>query len=211
MSINSIRLGLATTAALAVTSVVAIAPAEALVFNFAGASRTQQSQFVFNESGISVTAKGFPNPGSNNVVQNTSGLGVRSRPGILDIDQIDGRFPAEAINLSFSKTIRLISATFASVDSDDDFSLFLDGNFLGSAGIPGGNIFDFSPFSIVGDQLGFGTTDLSDDYYLSAVEVKAVPTPAAVLPVLLGMGTAALRKKKHEGEEELAITSTEDA
>lgn len=41
--------------------------------------------------------------------------------------------------------------------------------------------------------------------------LTVVPTPAAVLPALLGMGTAAFRKKKREGEGELAIAGAEEA
>lgn len=41
--------------------------------------------------------------------------------------------------------------------------------------------------------------------------IDVVPTPAAVLPALLGMGTAALRKKKHDGEEELVLGGADEA
>lgn len=40
--------------------------------------------------------------------------------------------------------------------------------------------------------------------------LAVVPTPAAVLPALIGMGTAALRKKKREGEEELVAVGVEE-
>ena len=41
-------------------------------------------------------------------------------------------------------------------------------------------------------------------------EIAVVPTPAAVLPALFGMGTAAFRKKKREGEDELVSVGAEE-
>ncbi len=55
----------------------------------------------------------------------------------------------------------------------------------------------------IGGLGGFG--GLSSDGSTVAGSVAVVPTPAAVLPGLMGLGTAAFRKKKKEGEEEIAV------
>lgn len=207
MSINSIGLGIATTAALAVSSVVAVAPAQALTFNFSnGGARTGPNEIVFTDapSGITATATGSAAGGVLGVVQDSfdRGLGVRSR--LFDSNQIDGFGADETLNLSLSKKVNLVSATFGAVGFDDDFRLLVGGSQFLDADIPFGNIFSFSP-SPMGTQFGFTVTGFNDDYFLSAIEVTPVPTPAAVLPALIGMGTAAFRKKKREGEEEMAM------
>lgn len=48
------------------------------------------------------------------------------------------------------------------------------------------------------------TTQISENGN-SSFSITAVPTPAAVLPALIGMGTAAFRKKKHEEEKDLVV------
>lgn len=52
----------------------------------------------------------------------------------------------------------------------------------------------------IGGLGGFGA--LTSDGTTISGAITAVPTPAAVLPGLIGMGTAAFRKKKQEKEEE---------
>lgn len=54
----------------------------------------------------------------------------------------------------------------------------------------------------IGGLGGFG--GLSSDGSTISGQVAVVPTPAAVLPGLIGLGTAAFRKKKKAGEETLA-------
>jgi hypothetical protein len=49
--------------------------------------------------------------------------------------------------------------------------------------------------------LGFSVLNGSDDYFLSGVTVETIPTPA-LLPGLIGMGLAALRKRKGEQAEQ---------
>lgn len=76
------------------------------------------------------------------------------------------------------------------------------------------------------DRLGFGTlsfqfagfspllTNIAANKSASTTfssQVAVVPTPAAVLPALIGMGTAAFRKKKQEGEDELALADAKEA
>lgn len=217
ISINSIRIGLATTAALTVSSIIAVAPAQALEISFSGTPRTG-TQFEFNGPNGIFTATGSYNGNSTAVVTQTNlGLGVRS--ALIDQFQVDGLGSTETLNLSFLESVRLRSATFATIGYGNAFKLVVDnGQQVIEQLIPGASIFNgfvsspisFSP-SPTGTNFGFSVTDSNDAYYLSAIDVTAVPTPAAVLPALIGMGTAAFRKKKHEGEEELAFSGVEEA
>ena len=103
-------------------------------------------------------------------------------------------------------TFNLIRATLERDSNDPDFDLSIFGEFVTSAGpsLGLGNLtFQFAGDGLVAGDPGRATS------FSSSLEV--VPTPAAVLPALLGMGTAAFRKKKHEDEEELAIANGEEA
>lgn len=55
---------------------------------------------------------------------------------------------------------------------------------------------------------GFGTLASANGATVAG-SAAVVPTPAAVLPALFGMGTAAFRKKKREGKDGLALAGTE--
>lgn len=193
---------------LTVTAVLQAAPAQALVFDF-GDSFDIEPSFSFSQGSIDVTATGAVASGSPRFVAQTGfGLGVRSQR--RDSNQIDGLGPDETLNLEFSEQVSLVSATFSRVGFLDEFRLLVDGTQFIAADIPNSDplaslfdldvgIFNFSP-SPTGSLFGFTVTDRNDDYFLRAVEVTPVPTPAAVLPGLFGMGFAALRKKRQTDE-----------
>lgn len=189
---------------LTVTAVLQTAPAQALVFDFRDSFDIEPS-FNFSQEGIDVTATAAAPGPSRVVVQSGVGLGVRL-PSSGDNFQIDGLGPDETLNLEFSEQVNLVSATFSRVGFFDEFRLLVDGTQFVQANILGGNlsdtdigIFNFSP-SPTGSLFGFTVTDWNDDYFLRAVEVTPVPTPAAVLPGLFGMGMAAFRKKNQHQE-----------
>lgn len=185
------------------------APAQAATFTYTF-SGGPANPYVFSGPAplINVTAN------TGNVVQGSDGLGIWQ--GGLDSFQVDGLGANEILSLTFNQTVRVVSATFRRVGTDlvglgllnDDFRLLVDGVSVLTADIPGGNIldtgtgtFNFSPSIAQGSVLGFGTVDFSDDYFLSSVTVETIPTPA-LLPGLLAMGAAALRKRKSEVAEE---------
>lgn len=197
----------------AIAAVVSIQPAEAMQVNIGfGGSGPQPGNFpgvpsldfIDPVSGLKVTATATDETGTaRNVFQFNGGLGVTT-PGDLAWNgrstQIDGFGPDEILNLSFDKTVRLISAKFGAVGRNDDFSLTVDDLLAGFADIPSNNIYTFAG-TYISQEFGFSTRDFRDDYYLRSVKVEIIPTPAAVLPALAGIGTAALRRKKREQEE----------
>ena len=199
-------------AAVSITaSTVAAAPAQALAlsFDFAGPPNSVAPSFQFTNGSLSVIAT----PQAGNVVRNSLGLGVRNA-NTDNTDQIDGftTIPApqftDRLTLTFNQSVKILSATFRSVGLTDDFRLFLDGSSVLDADIPGGNLFDsdtgtfsFSPSIAYSSVLGFGVTGSNDDYYLSGITVQPIPTPA-LLPGLVGMGIAALSKRKGEATKE---------
>jgi len=208
---GALAFGVATTAA-----VVSIQPAEAIVVNLGlGGSGPLPGNFpgvpslVITDpaTGLQVTATGTDTNGNTrNVFQFNGGLGVttdndESWNGAAT--QIDGfSVPlglAEILNLDFNKQVRLISAKFKNVQKNDDFGLIVDNSFIGKSDIPGNNVYTFSG-TYISQSFGFTAPNFNDDFYLKEVEVEIIPTPAAVLPGLMGMGAAAFRKKKQTGE-----------
>lgn len=152
------------------------------------------------------------------LLQTLDGLAVNA-PGFTDAPfQVDG---SESISFDFgNQLIKAVSATFRRVGTDvvipffgnvggnDDFDIAVDGNSIfGSADIPGGNFFDTGVGTFTfdaatfpaGKVLTFTAPGFDDDYTLSSLSVETIPTPA-LLPGLLGMGAAALRKRKQEAE-----------
>lgn len=183
------------------------APARALLIDFSGSGgpNVARSMSFGDPDGIFVTAtgesQGLFNPNSSlrrNVFQNGNGLGVTFNTSSAEDNRVDGLGLDETLNLSFLQPVNLIAATFKSVDRSDEFRLLVNGEQFVDADIPGrrfNNTFTFTP-SPVGTVFGFSVTDWDDDYLLKAIEVTPVPTPAAVLPALIGMGAAAFRRKK---------------
>lgn len=98
----------------------------------------------------------------------------------------------------------MLSAVFSGLESDssDDFQLLVNGNPF--FGVDGANVpsvpFIFNPAAGPAQSFGFTVTDGNDNFFLESLEVETVPTPA-LLPSLLGMGMAALRKRRNEATE----------
>ncbi len=170
----------------------------------------------YNVNGISLTATGTQASGaSRNVYASLFGLGVTSRaPGILGTigaigsgeNQIDGGITlGETLNLTFNNTaVRLISATFGRVGTNDNFKLLVDGNTFIAADIPGGNLLDFDigKFSFnpapTGRVFGFTVADNNDDYLVKYVEVEAVPEPITMAGIAVGSGFGVLLRRKYK-------------
>ncbi len=185
-----------------VVSLVGGQAAEAVTFNFQGGPKTEGSIF-FSEQGIGVTATAN---GNGQVAQRANGLGVKG--GRLDSPQLDGLGKDETLELTFDQQIILTSATFSRVGFNDEFKLFVDGDKLVAADIPGGNLFDkgsgtfdftyFAKPDRTGSVLGFTVTDFNDDYFLSSIEVEEVPEPLTILGSLSALGMGVLLKKQQK-------------
>jgi hypothetical protein len=212
---NSIfqKLAFATTGAVVICATAHTNPAQAaqFVYDFTGANSTQNS-FDFTVNGLTVTATGYSqiNPFIPAQVRQTSnGLGIKSSLIDLQPGQVDGFGANESLLLDFSpKNVRLLSATFGKVGSNDEFRLFVDGNQLISADIPGGNfqdngvgIFNFENLSgTTGSQFRFTVTDFNDGYTLKGAVFQRVPESASIAPLFafaaLSAGSALKLKQK---------------
>lgn len=189
--------------------------ASAATFNFAGPER-EATTFSFSEDGIGLVASSgnfidptdtiLPALPGQTVTQAAGGLGVDR----FDLGPLEGDPPVingatDLLILTFDRLVRFDSISFSRVDADDDFDLALDGVFI----IEDENILAMNPYVFgsgvtgyavaigadsVGGALGFG----GDDFRVKAIDVTAVPAPAA-LPLLLaalaGLGYAARRRR----------------
>ena len=206
MSVTTIlkRLSIATAGATTIALATAsAASAASITFDFSGNGGKQQS-FNLVEDGLSVTATGELVDGSSrDVFKDGDVFGVfRGGEEITQIDCVNDD-KRETLNLDFDNLVTLLSATFAKVDSNDEFKLFVDGNQLVSdTDIPDGGTFDFTSSNATGTVLGFSIGDSNDDYFLKSVEVQEVPEPTSILGSLLvsGFGTMFYKKRKKQSD-----------
>ena len=185
-------------------------PAHALTFDFAGISSSSVNPSLsFNQGGINLDITA--GPAGRNVFQNNRGLGVTvAVRGDRDSNQIDSSGiilgEEERLNLQFSETVRLVSATFRNVQGDDEFRLSFNGtNFDYALPRNGRTPFNF-PTGTTDDLFAFIATG-DNDFFLSAVDVTAVPVPVAVLPGLVGLAAATIRSKK-QSETDISKINT---
>ncbi|MDV3353331.1 PTPA-CTERM sorting domain-containing protein [Leptolyngbyaceae cyanobacterium CCMR0082] len=163
--------------------------------------------------------------GNGVVTQTADGLGLARVLSVAPPEQVDGLALNGPDFLDFdfgSRFVNIVSATFRRVGTNvpidevgevgnDDFSLAVDGNsVIEIADIPGGNgldsgigTFDFTPLLLPsGNVWRFSAPELDDDYTIASLTVTSeeIPTPA-VLPGLIGMGVAFMRKRRGEAAD----------
>ncbi|MGB5969722.1 MAG: PEP-CTERM sorting domain-containing protein [Spirulinaceae cyanobacterium] len=184
-------LSLSTFAVAASLAVANANPAQAgtLTYDLGGSNQSSAEFLVapVGSDGPTISVTGSEAGVAKNVRRRSNGVGVQ---GSNNGGQIDGRGgDFETLLLEFDKTVRIISANFAAVQNNDEFTLLVDGNeFVTSEDIVN-NFFDFSSLSGgVGKQFGFTVRELNDDYRLAGITVETVPEPASVL-ALLALGT----------------------
>ena len=118
-------------------------------------------------------------------------------PFISDIDLDDGVSTDKA-------QFNITSAIFSeSAINPGNFELSLDGDFISSTN---------TTLGIGNLTLQFaqaGAYGVNPTKTTNSTSLTVVPTPAAVLPGLVGMATAAFRKKKQEEDNELATVGAE--
>lgn len=180
------------------------AQAASITYNFQ-AFPPSQAPPSFTVDGVTVDVSA--NVGA--VSQSSNGLGITT--GINDDRaEIDEVGPDEALEFDFGDVlIESLVVTFGRVGLNDQYQLFADGISVGSGDIPGGNINDNDQGSLAfslsapSSVFSFETLNANDDYSIVGFTVETfetIPTPA-LLPGLLGMGAAALRKRRHETAE----------
>ena len=142
---------------------------------------------LYSEDGLGLSVSGAP----GKAVDTIAGLGIKSSRRD-NTWQVDGRGPDETLSFLFAEHVDLVSVVFGAVSRNDDFSLSVNGNYIGSADIPSGNIFDFSSYSFSGNTFDFGVQGNDDDYYIRGISVNttAVSEPATL--ALLGLGLMGL-------------------
>ena len=230
---KTVLLGGFTAAVCVVGSLTIAVPAKALSFS----SNTYQFDFGGPNSRVSIdqnqTGLDFFNTG-NFRDSSPRGATTGGRVQLVDVTDVDGN--SESQFLSFLGSIGTINDVLF---TDNSLSNFINIDLIDeiSGNDSGVNlIFDLTEavartstnptavrfkgiLSLV--DANSGTTQQKNAVALlttqingsgaSTFSITAVPTPAAVLPALIGMGTAAFRKKKQEGEEELATVGVEEA
>ena len=215
-----------------VGSLTIAAPAKALSFS----SNTYQFDFGGPNSRVSIdqnqTGLDFFNTG-NFKDSSPKGAATGGRVQLVDVTDVDGN--SESQFLSFLGSIGTINDVLF---TDNSLSNFINIDLIDEDRDDSGVnlIFDLTEavartstnptavrfkgiLSLV--DANSGTTQQKNAVALlttqingsgaSTFSITAVPTPAAVLPALIGMGTAAFRKKKQEGEEELATVGVKEA
>ncbi len=182
-------------------------PAQATTFGLGGSLALEES-FTYEEEGIELIVSGVSESGPRDVVRSGVGLGVYG--GFGDNFEVDGKGPNEGLKFLFDHTVSLVSATFTKVGFNDDFTLFVDGNFIGSADIPGGNFFDtdFGTFKFPAADFNEGTSfifaalDKNDDFKLKRIKVeKVVDVPEPTVMIGLGVVAAGLLAQKRSRKE----------
>lgn len=176
----------------------------------------------FTADGVTVAVSG-----NGVVTQTADGLGIARVLSVAPPEQVDGLAlnGPDFIDFDFGNTVvEIVSATFRRVGTNvpipelgavgnDNFSLSIDANpVIDTLDIPGGNgldsgvgTFDFtSQLLPSGSFFRFTAPELDDDFTIASLtfnaEAEAIPTPA-LIPGLLGMGFAALRKRRGEAAE----------
>lgn len=164
-------------------------------------------------TGVDLTVRGGDENGNSRAVSLDNvglvqGLGVFGGGG--DNTDVDGAGPDERIIFEFSEIVTLLQGTFLNsvgpniFNDGDEVALSTDAfpafNPIQASSIPGSNIVSFG--GIASNNFVFGPTDIDDDFIISSLQVEvaeAVPTPA-LLPGLIGMGAAVLRKRRKAAE-----------
>ena len=210
---QSLLTSLVASGVISATTFILAGPAQALSFKFTGSPLVRpQLEFTNENVTVTATATSVARQGKTReaaVFRGWGGLGVKNSPRDNTV-QIDGSGWKDTLNLEFSQTVKLLTATFWDVQKNDDFSLTVDNQLRIVGDIPnyyGYGFIDFThryPDLPSGDLFAFGVTYKNDDYFLKSIHVHpvdVVPTPAAALPALLGMGAAAIRKKRTTAED----------
>lgn len=188
MTFKSVILAAAACVSLATT-------AGAVTLSFVSPSPVLGSSLAFSAGGVGVevtagTFDFFPNPSTinfatRNVVQGNGGLGVNG--GFLDFNsQVDGALGNDVLVFTFSQSVVLEAASFANVDSNDDFAFgtVVNGEFSRLVDFANvGTTLDLSSIATkaqrTGLSFGIGAIGFLDNFTVTGLNFSVAAQPAA--------------------------------
>lgn len=133
--------------------------------------------------------------------------GIGADGGLLEADEVDGFFGNDVLVFSFDTRVRINSVSFApqDIESNDQFAF---GSVSGSTFTRVADFTDVStPFDMsffgsdaIGEAFGIGAIGSDDNFSITAMDVAAVPLPAAGWLLIAGLGgIAAMSRRKTSG------------
>ncbi len=181
--------------------------AQAATFNFL--QSTHDNGPVVNKSvdGIDLSIGGATFSDSGAVTLGTRNAGIRANFGLGifafftdgdNLGQIDGLGGNDLAVFHFSKKVVINSISFVQFGTNDEYTLYVDDDQNGILDIDdqlGTNFDEFAPnpfdFPTAASHLiGVGAFEGDDDFFISSLDVTAVPVPPSVL--LMGSGLLGL-------------------
>lgn len=139
----------------------------------------------------------FEGGNSAEVTWTTSGLGVLASADGDTTKTLDGD-ALDALEFYFDRSVQLLMATFSWVNSQDHFSLLVDG-LEAFEKRPVLESFDFSQLGLFGDHFTFSAADGDDSFRISSITVNApapVPEPSTWLLLSVGIGGLAFGRRR---------------
>ena len=109
----------------------------------------------------------------------------------------EARANDERFRLDFSKQVKFTEIVFGNNNGSDDYTLRIDGSTFGSPNtdIPLSGVLSLN--TIFGTRFDIEARQSNDNFRITSISGEVIPTPA-LLPGLLGLGTAALRRRREE-------------
>lgn len=216
-------MSLLTAAAVGVAVSAIAAPAEAITFNLGGTSVAGEGIKSSVAGASTIDFNSAPLGSSNGY---SSGIASFSGQGSIVNGSVSGRYAAPPddltnylslgssqepgpVSIKFGNTLNYLGLFAGSIDSFNKLQFFRNGAFVHEALFAGSGD-QSANGAVYVNFFSQGSTDLFDEVRLfstqAAFEVdniayRAIPTPA-LLPGLVGLGVAALRKRKGEQKAE---------
>ncbi len=130
-----------------------------------------------------------------------NGVGIVGH-GSNTINGSNGGSSDERFRLDFSKQVKFTEIVFGNVNNNgsDDYTLRIDGSTFGSANtdIPLSGVLSLD--TIFGTRFDVEARQNNDNFRITSISGEVVPTPA-LLPGLVGLGAAALRRRRQEATD----------
>ncbi len=189
-----------------VVGLIGVANATLINFDFTGGDNTWNTDsaiFTGDDGSTRTRATAIPSS-SRNLYLGQDGLGVYGFRDSAEYDdaQVDGYQINEWINFDFRSPVRLVSASFSHVGSNDDFAFYANGRYFQSTDIPNSHTYTFQQ-TWISSRFWIGAVADNDDFFISGIQIDdgahGAPVPEPATMMLMGTGLAGLafsRRKK---------------